>query len=223
MSRSFHGKQSTCCAPLDKWTRWLLQVHQVRQGLTLLQQRQVRQRRLRQPRQPRTLQAVRPRRRRLRRRTQRRKMNCQGRAHASRTLSEECRLTKQFVALFGRNRCPRQPVALCPRVRTRSLRLLWVMRRLPVLRQLRVLRQLPVLRRLRVLRLPPVLRRLPLRPQASNGSRPKNVCQTLQERPYWPYRHRTAASPYGMTALESSVHDLGIGVTVAQLTLTQFV
>ena len=161
MSRSFHGKQSTCCAPLDKWTRWLLQVHQVRQGLTLLQQRQVRQRRLRQPRHPRTLQAVRPQRRRLRRRTQRRKMNCQGRAHASRTLSAECRLTKRFVALFGRNRCPRQPVALCPRVRTRSLRLLLVMRQLPVLRQLRVLR------------LPPVLRRLPLRPQASNGSRPK--------------------------------------------------
>ena len=211
MSRSFHGKQSTCCAPLDKWTRWLLQVHQVRQGLTLLQQRQVRQRRLRQPRHPQTLQTVRPRRRRLPPRIRRRKMNCQGRAHASRTSSAECRLMKRFVAPFGRNRCPRQLAVLRPRVRTRSLRLLLVMRQLPVLRQLRVLR------------LPPVLRRLPLRPQASNGSRPKNVCQTLQERPYWPYRHRTAASPCDMTALESSVHDLGIGVTVAQLTLTQFV
>ena len=157
MSRSFHGKRSTCCARLGKLTRWLQQLHQVRRGLTLLQQRQVRQRRLRQPRHPRTLQAVRLRRRRLPRRIRQRKMNYQGRAHASLTLSEECRRTKRFVAPFDRNRCPRQPAALRPRVRTRSLR------------RLKVLRQLPVLRRL------PVLRQPPLRPQASNGSRSETM------------------------------------------------
>ena len=159
MSRSFHGKQSTCCAPLDKWTRQLPQVHQVRQGLTLLQQRQVRQRRLRQPRHPRTLQTVRLRRRRLPRRIRQRKMNYQGRAHASLTLSEECRRTKRFVAPFDRSRCPRQPAALRLRVRTRSLR------------------------RLKVLRLLPVLRLPPLRPQASNGSRSETMrdgrCQSV--------------------------------------------
>ena len=151
MSRSFHGKRSTCCVPLGKLTRWLQQLHQVRRGLTLLQQRQVRQRRLRQPRHPRTLQAVRLRQRRLPRRIRQRKMNCQGRAHASLTLSEECRRTKRFVAPFDRNRCPRQPAALRPRVRTRRLRLLKVLRLLPVLRQ------------------------PPLRPQASNGSRSETM------------------------------------------------
>ena len=145
MSRSFHGKRSTCCALLGKLTRWLQQLHQVRRGLTLLQQRQVRQRRLRQPRHPRTLQAVRLRRRRLPRRIRQRKMNYQGRAHASLTLSEECRRTKRFGAPFDRNRCPRQPAALRPRVRTRSLRPL------------------------------PVLRQPPLRPQASNGSRSETM------------------------------------------------
>ena len=155
MSRSFHGKQSTCCAPLDKWTRWLLQVHQVRQGLTLLQQRQVQQQPLPQLRHQQTLQAVPLRRKRPPPPIQPRKMNFPGRVRASLTLSEECRRTKRFVAPFDRNRCPRQPAALRLRVRTRSLRLLRVMRRLPVLRQL------------------PVPRRLPLRPRASNGSRTK--------------------------------------------------
>ena len=156
MSRSFHGKQSTCCAPLDKLTRWLQPVHQVRRGLNLLQQRPVRQRRLPPPRHQRTPQVVLRRRRRLPQRIRQRKMNCPGRARASRTSSEECRLTKRFVAPFDRNRCPRQPAAQRLRVRMRSQRVLRVLLRL---------------------RVPQVPRRLPLRPRASNGSRPKR-CAT---------------------------------------------
>ena len=151
-------------------TRWLPQVHQVRRDLTRLQQRQVRQRRLRRPRHPRTLQAVLLRRKRRRPRIRRRKMNCPGRAHASLTSSEECRLTKRYAAPFARNRCPRQPATLRLRLRTRSLR---VLLRLLVLRLLRVPRQLRVPRLLRVLRRPLVLRRPPLPPRASNGSRLK--------------------------------------------------
>ena len=187
---------------MDKLTRWLQPVHQVRRGLTLLQQRPVRQRRLPPPRHQRTPQAVLRRRRRLPPRIRQRKMNCPGRARASRTSSAECRLTKRFVAPFDHNRCRRQPATLRLRVRMRSQRVLRVLPRL---------------------RVPQVPRRLPLRPRASNGRGQKDVRRTLQERPYWLYRHRTAASAYVMTALESSVHDLGIGVTVAQLTLTQFV
>ncbi len=155
MSRSSHGKQSTCCARWGKLTRWLQQVHQVRRDLTRLQQRQVRQRPLQQQQHPPTPPVVPLRRKRLLLPIRQRKMNFQGRARASLTLSEECRRTKRFVAPFDRNRCPRQPAALRPRVRTRS--------RLPMLRQVRVLRQLPV------------LRRLPLRPQASNGSRSETM------------------------------------------------